>query len=164
LACNLGVAKVVKEGELRVRKICEGTVIDHITAGHALAVLRFLGITGREGAVLSVLLNVPSRRLKRKDIIKIEGRELNPEEVDKIALIAPSATINIIRNFKVAEKKKVKLPKVIRGLIKCANPTCISNGSEPILPMFFVEREDPLRLRCYYCNRIMERDNILTQF
>ena len=155
---------MVKEGELRVQKIREGTVIDHITSGHALEVLRFLGITGREGAVLSVLLNVPSRRLKRKDVIKIEGRELNPEEVDKIALIAPSATINIIRKFKVTEKKKVKLPRVIRGLIKCANPTCISNVGEPIQPMFFVEREEPLRLRCYYCHRIMERDNLLTQF
>lgn len=155
---------MVKEGELRVQKIREGTVIDHITAGHALAVLHFLDITGREGTVLSVLLNVPSRRLKRKDIIKIEGRELNPEEVDKIALIAPSATINIIRNFKVAGKKKVKLPRIIRGIIKCANPTCVSNGGEPIQPMFFVEKEEPLRLRCYYCNRIMERDDLLTQF
>ena len=164
MASNLEVAKVVKEGELRVRKIQEGTVIDHITAGRALAVLRFLGITGREGAVLSVLLNVHSRCLKQKDIIKIEGRELNPEEVDKIALIAPSATINIIRNFKVAEKKKVKLPRVIRGLIKCANPTCVSNGSEPIQPTFFVEKEEPLRLRCYYCHRIMEREDLLTQF
>ncbi len=155
---------LIKEAELRVKKIREGTVIDHIASGYALSVLRFLGITGREGAVLSVLLNVPSRKLGRKDVIKIEERELNPEEVDKIALIAPRATINIIRDFKVVEKKRVKLPKVIRGLIKCANPTCVSNKSEPIQPMFLVEKEEPLRLRCYYCHTIMERDDILNQF
>lgn len=155
---------MVDEGELRVKKIREGTVIDHITAGHSLAVLLFLGITGREGTVLSILLNVPSKKLGQKDMVKIEGRELNPEEVDKIALIAPRATINIIRNFKVVEKKKVKLPKVIRGLIKCSNPACVSNGSEPVQPTFFVEREDPLLLRCYYCHRLMEKADILKQF
>lgn len=155
---------LIKEAELRVKKIREGTVIDHIAAGYALSVLRFLGITGREGVVLSVLLNVPSKQLGKKDVIKIEERELNPEEVDKIALIAPRATINIIRDFKVVEKKRVKLPKVIRGLIKCANPTCVSNKNEPIQPMFLVEKEEPLRLRCYYCHRLMERDDILNQF
>jgi len=153
-----------KEEEFRVKKIREGTVIDHITGGNALAVLRFLGITGREGAVLSIVLNVPSKKLGQKDIVKIEGRELNPDEVDKIALIAPKATINIVRDFKVVEKKKVKLPKIIRGIIKCSNPTCITNGNEPIQPMFFVDREDPLLLRCYYCHRLMEKDDILKQF
>ncbi|MFQ6075082.1 MAG: aspartate carbamoyltransferase regulatory subunit [Candidatus Bathyarchaeia archaeon] len=150
--------------ELRVKKIREGTVIDHISAGNALAVLRILGIAGRGENVVSVVMNVPSQRLGRKDIVKIEGRELNPEEVDRIALIAPRATINIIRNYSVVDKKKVKLPRVVRGIVRCDNTTCISNSGEPVQPTFFVEGQEPVRLRCYYCNRIMEEPDVLEQF
>jgi len=149
--------------ELRVKKIREGTVIDHIDAGYALNVLTILGIMGRKGQVLSVSMNVPSQKLCRKDIVKIEGRELNPEEVDKIALIAPQATINIIRNYVVSEKQRVKLPKIIRGIINCANPICVSNSQEPLDNTFTVESENPLVLRCYYCNRIMEKLDVLSQ-
>lgn len=152
------------EEEVRIRKIKEGTVIDHINGGHALSVLRILGMTGRENNVVSVAMNVPSRKLGKKDIVKVEDRELNAEEVDKIALIAPRATINIIRNYAVVEKQEAKLPKTIRGIIKCDNIMCVSNGKEPIQPTFFLEREDPLRLRCYYCNRLMDKDDILKQF
>ena len=150
--------------ELRVQKIREGTVIDHINAGHALSVLRILGMTGRENHVVSVAINVPSTKLKKKDIVKVEGRELNAEEVDKIALIAPKATINIIRDYEVVEKQKVKLPKIVRGIVKCDNPMCISNSKEPIQSTFFLEQDDPLRLRCYYCNRILDKEAIIHQF
>jgi len=152
------------ERELIVRKIENGTVIDHITAGHALSVLHILGIAGQEGLTISVVLNVKSDRLGKKDIVKIEGRELNPNEVDKIALVAPKATINIIRNYDVASKKRVKLPSMIRGIVRCINPTCISNEPEPIQPIFKVEQESPLRLRCYYCKRSLEKNEVLRQF
>jgi len=112
----------MNESELRVQKIKDGTVIDHITQGNALNVLRILGITGKEGNIVSIVMNVPSRKLGKKDIVKIEGRELNPREVNMIALIAPKATINIIRDYQVIEKRKVKLPKVIKGIVKCINP------------------------------------------
>ena len=150
--------------ELRIRKIKEGTVIDHINAGHALSVLRILGMTGRENNVVSVAINVPSSKLGKKDIVKVEDRELNAEEVDKIALIAPKATINIIRNYVVIEKQKVKLPQIIRGIVKCDNLMCISNSKEPIQPTFFLEKDDPLKLRCYYCNRILDKEAIIKQF
>jgi len=149
---------------LRVSKIKEGTVIDHITSGHALDVIKILGITGRAEGAVTVAMNVPSKRLRMKDMVKVEGRELNPKEVDKIALLAPHASINIIRNYKVAEKKRVKLPKTIRGIVKCANPACISNSEEPVQPTFYVEKEDPLRLRCHYCGYIMEKEDVLKQF
>ena len=149
---------------LRVSKIKEGTVIDHITSGHALDVIKILGITGRAEGAVTVAMNVPSKRLGMKDIVKVEGRELNSKEVDKIALLAPHATINIIRNYKVAEKERVELPKVIRGIVRCANPACISNSSEPVQPTFYVENEDPLRLRCHYCGYIMEKQDVLKQF
>jgi len=149
---------------LRVSKIKEGTVIDHITRGHALDVIKILGIYGRSGGVVTIAMNVPSKKLEVKDVVKIEGRELNPDEVDKIALLAPHATINIIRNYRVTEKQRVKLPSVIYGILKCTNPTCISNSQEPVEAVFYIEKEDPLRLRCHYCGQVMERDDVLKQF
>ena len=149
---------------LRVSKIKEGTVIDHITGGHALDVIKILGITGRSEGAVTVAMNVPSKRLGMKDMVKVEGRELNSKEVDKIALLAPHATINIVRDYKVAEKERVKLPKVLRGIVKCANPACVSNSKEPVQPTFYVESEDPLRLRCHYCGYIMEKQDVLKQF
>ncbi len=150
--------------ELYVKKIRNGTVIDHISAGYALDVLKILGIDGREGHIVSVAMNVTSKTTSKKDIVKVENRELKPGEVDKIALIAPGATINIIRDYEVAEKARVKLPDSIRGIVRCANPACVSNAGEPVLPKFLVERQDPLRLRCFYCVRIMEKPDVLKQF
>jgi len=150
--------------ELYVKKIRNGSVIDHISAGHALDVLKILGIGGGEGHIVSVAMNVSSKTDSKKDIVKVENRELKPSEVDKIALIAPSATINIIRDYEVAEKTRVKLPESIRGIVRCANPACVSNAGEPVEPRFLVERQDPLRLRCFYCVRIMEKQDVLKQF
>jgi aspartate carbamoyltransferase regulatory subunit len=155
----------MSRGTLRVSKIRNGTVIDHITKGHSLDVVKILGINGRAGGIVTIAMNVQSGKLGVKDIVKIEGRELNSEEVDKIALIAPHATINIIRNFKVVEKQMVKLPSVVRGIVKCTKPSCISNNSsEPVKSIFYLEEADPLRLRCHYCNSIMEEKDILQQF
>jgi aspartate carbamoyltransferase regulatory subunit len=152
------------EKTLRVSKIKNGTVIDHVTNGHALDVVKILGITGRTGGVVTVAMNIPSKKLGAKDMVKVEGRELKSEEVDKIALLAPHATINIIRNYKAVEKQRVKLPSVIRGIVKCANPACVSNSDEPIQPTFYVERQEPLRLKCHYCGYIMEKQDVLKQF
>ena len=152
------------EKTLRVSKIKNGTVIDHVTNGHALDVVKILGITGRTGGVVTVAMNIPSKKLGAKDMVKVEGRELKSEEVDKIALLAPHSTINIIRNYKAVEKQRVKLPSVIRGIVKCANPACVSNSDEPIQPTFYVERQEPLRLKCHYCGYIMEKQDVLKQF
>jgi len=148
------------EKELRVEPIHNGTVIDHIRAGQALNVLKILGITGASKAVISVAMNVPSKIIASKDIVKIEDRELAPEEVDKIALIAPNATINIIRDYEVIEKHNVHLPDEIEGIIKCANPNCISNTKEPISSKFVLHEVDPLQFRCFYCDRILIGDFI----
>jgi aspartate carbamoyltransferase regulatory subunit len=150
--------------ELYVKKIKNGTVIDHISAGYALDVLKILNITGKEGNTVGVVLNIESKHIEKKDMVKIEGRELKPEEVDKIALISPNATINIIREYGVTDKKKVNLPKDIKGIIECSNPSCISNSKEPVRSIFHVQIVDPIQLRCHYCNRTMERKDILKQF
>jgi aspartate carbamoyltransferase regulatory subunit len=153
----------MSDKELRVSKIKDGTVIDHISGGYALDVVKILGITGRENRVMTIAMNVPSKRFKVKDIVKIEGRALNSQEVNRIALVAPHASINIIREYKVVEKLEVKLPRVIEAIIKCANPACISNSNEPATVRFYVESEEPLVLKCHYCGYILEKADVLQQ-
>jgi aspartate carbamoyltransferase regulatory subunit len=131
-------------------------VIDHIDVGMALKVLKIIGIKGDNmQSTVSVLLHVPSKTGEWKDIVKIEDRELDPRELDKISLISPNATINIIRDFNVAEKFIVEVPDIVKGIVRCQNPGCITNLSEPIEPEFVVESKKPLLLRCIYCDRIM---------
>jgi aspartate carbamoyltransferase regulatory subunit len=153
----------MSERELRVSKIKDGTVIDHISGGYALDVVKILGITGREKRVMTIAVNVPSKRFRTKDIVKIEGRALNSQELNRIALVAPHATINIVRNYAVVEKLEVRLPKIIEGVIKCINPGCISNSNEPAIAKFYVETEEPIVLKCHYCGYILEKVDVLQQ-
>ncbi len=150
--------------EIKVERITDGTVIDHITSGQALNVLRIIGISKEyPNTAVTVAMNVGSKKGNKKDIVKIEGRELKAEEVGKISLIAPNATINIIRGEEVFEKKKVSLPETIEGVIRCANPNFITN-TEARSTSFNVERKVPIKLRCFYCERVMEHRDIIKQF
>lgn len=142
--------------ELKVTPIKNGTVIDHITCGMALKVLKILGVDESIGSTVSVLMHVPSKKTDWKDIVKVEDRELDSKELNKIALIAPNATINIIRNYNVAEKHKVQLPDVVKGIVRCGNPNCITNLREPIEPEFSVESTNPIKLKCRYCDRELD--------
>jgi len=141
--------------ELKIPLIKDGTVIDHITAGNAVKVLHILGIPKSSSSIVSVAMNVRSR-FGKKDIVKVENRELDPNEVNKIALIAPKATINFIRDYEVAKKHRVKLPKEVIGIVSCSNPTCVSNAKEPVKSRFKIINEDPPRIKCYYCERESE--------
>ncbi|WP_254831097.1 aspartate carbamoyltransferase regulatory subunit [Haloglomus salinum] len=141
--------------ELRVSKIKNGTVIDHIAAGQALNVLAILGIDGSGGEEISVGMNVPSDRLGRKDIVKVEGRELSPAEVDVLSLIAPAASINIVREYDVVEKSRVTRPEVVTGILSCPNANCISTEGEPVESRFDVLDD---AVRCGYCDTILRED------
>ena len=145
--------------ELMVRKIENGSVIDHIIAGEGMKVINILKLNPNESAVL--LMNVPSKKLGRKDIVKIENRRLTTNEVNKISIISPTATLNIIENRNVKEKKKVVLPNVLESIIKCPNTNCITNSNEPIKTKFIVEKKEPVKLRCFYCERIFSSDEII---
>jgi aspartate carbamoyltransferase regulatory subunit len=140
---------------LLIRPIENGTVIDHITAGEALNVLRILGITGTTSERISVATNVVSKEMGSKDVVKIENRELAQQEVDRIALIAPLASINIVRDRIVIEKNVVSDPEELVGVVKCPNPCCITNANEPISTRFYV-RENVLI--CSYCDWHIEKD------
>ena len=146
--------------KLKIKKIKNGTVIDHLPAGRAYAVLKIIGIDESYTEPLSVTMNAESARVGKKDVIKIEGKTINQDETNKIALIAPHATINIIKNREVVEKRKVKLPERVERVIECANPNCITNQGEPIQTDFAIESDEPIRIRCKYCGRIMERPDI----
>lgn len=146
----------MSEHELRVSKIEDGTAIDHIPGGQALNVLTILGIDADSGETVSIGMNVPSEKLGRKDVVKVEGRELNQEEVDVLSLIAPEATINIVRDFDVVEKLRVDVPDRVVGVLACPNANCITNGNEPVSTAFEVLRDG---VRCEYCGEIV-RENI----
>jgi aspartate carbamoyltransferase regulatory subunit len=140
---------------LRVSKIENGTVIDHVSAGQALNVLAILGIDGRGDDVLSIGMNVPSDRLGRKDVVKIEGRELSQSELDVLSLIAPAATINIIRDYDVVDKNRVERPDEVTGVLKCPNHNCITTEDEPVASRFDVLDDG---VRCEYCDTIIRED------
>ncbi len=141
--------------QLRVSKIRNGTVIDHLTAGQALNVLAILGIDGSSGDTVSVGMNVPSDRLGAKDILKVEGRELTAAEVDVLSLIAPDATINIVREYDVIDKHRVERTDEVTGVLTCPNPPCITNGDEPVRTRFQVLDAG---VRCVYCGTIVHED------
>ena len=143
--------------ELRVSKIRNGTVIDHLAAGQALNVLALLGIDGSSGETVSIGMNVPSDTLATKDIVKVEGRELSQSEVDVLAVISPEATINIIRKYEVVEKQEIDRPESVEGVLGCPNRSCITRGDEPIRTRFAVLDDG---LRCHYCGEIVREGEI----
>jgi len=128
--------------ELKVKKIKDGTVIDHIKAGKGKKVLDILGIGNDFSQTTALLMNVPSQRIGKKDIVKIENKTLKKDEVDKIALIAPHATWNVVEDFKVIDKSKIELPNTLEGILECPNPKCVTNMNEPVKTKFKVEEKE----------------------
>ena len=145
----------MSDHQLRVSKIRNGTVIDHIRAGQALNVLAILGIDGASGETVSVGINVPSDRMGNKDIVKVEGRELSQDEVDVLSLISPEATINIVREYEVVEKQYLERPERVVGVLSCPNHNCITNADEPVETAFEVLDDG---VRCEYCGTIVRED------
>jgi len=150
---------VNEKRDLKIQAIENGTVIDHITAGQALNVLRILGISSAFRETISFVMNAPGARGK-KDVVKIEGKELSIEELNRIALISPKATINIIRDFEVVQKNDVVLPSYVEGVVRCTNLNCISNSSEPIKSKFSVlqSEEEGVSLHCLYCEHVISEE------
>jgi len=146
----------MRESELIVRRIREGTVIDHIDEGRGLDVLGALKIDGRDGSLITVALNVPSGKYSKKDIIKVENKLLVDEDTSKLAVIAPKSTVNIIRDYKLVEKRRVSLPNEIDRIFRCSNPDCITNSGERTESVMDVVDRERLVLKCRYCSRILD--------
>ncbi|WP_319372348.1 aspartate carbamoyltransferase regulatory subunit [uncultured Ilyobacter sp.] len=142
--------------ELQINAIENGTVIDHIDSEKTLEIMNLLELNKEHGTIM-VAFNLESSKQGKKGIIKIDGRILKDEEIEKIAILAPKASINIIKDFKVLEKKMVKLPGVINDVIKCQNPKCVTNF-EKVSTKFFREEE---KYRCAYCEASVKKNNII---
>jgi len=136
---------------MKVERIDHGTVIDHILPSRAFDVLRVLGLSNDK--TMSILINSHSRKGGRKDILKFEDVELSAEEANLVALVSPQATINIIVGGKVVKKFNAEAPKVVRGIMTCSNPNCISNQNEPITTEFRLSPDEGHRYVCTYCDR-----------
>ncbi len=146
----------MEQSDLMVRRIKEGTVIDHIDEGKGLQVLNALQIDGKDGSLITIALNVPSGKFKKKDIIKVENKFLKDDDTNKLAVMAPKATINMIKEYKLVEKRRVSLPNEIDRIFRCANPDCITNSTEHIESVMDVINKEGMVLKCRYCARVLD--------
>lgn len=138
--------------KLLVEAICDGTVLDHIPSDKLFKIVGILGLD-KSQTPITIGNNLESKRAIRKGIIKITNRFFSEEEVNKIAILAPSIRLNVIKDYKVVEKKHIALPKHVRGLVRCSNSKCITNH-EPMPTDFSVtELETEVYLSCRYCGR-----------
>ena len=146
----------------RVTAIRNGTVIDHIPAGHAMRVLEMLGINKSSSVPVSMVMNVPSKKKGTKDIIKVEDRELTQDELNRLALVAPDAHVAIIRAYVVAEKLTIELGSEVTNVVRCTFSNCITtNHMEPLPHRLKVLSREPLELRCHYCGRPQDLEELV---
>jgi len=144
--------------ELKIPALRNGTVIDHLPSKVTFKVMRMLQLRDYEHTI-TVAINLPSIKIGKKGIIKISDRYLTKEEVNKVAILAPKATVSIIKDYNIKEKIRVKFPDIIENIVKCSNPKCITNN-EDVTTHFKMVSEKPLMIRCHYCERSMSREDI----
>lgn len=154
------MSEIKIQSEQQISRIVQGTVIDHIAAGQATPIWYLLKLHKHEKRIY-VGLNLYSTTMKRKDLIKIEERELSPDEANRIAIFAPDATISIIRNNVVAEKFKVTLPKKLVGCIRCPNSKCISNFEGAVGNFSLSTVGINTQLCCQYCHKIYTPNDLI---
>lgn len=144
--------------ELNVSALESGTVIDHIPANALFKVINILKLDNLDERMITFGTNLDSKRLGKKSIIKIANVFFQESDINKIALFAPLAVLNEIRNYEVVDKKRITMPDTISGIVKCQNPVCITNN-EKVTPHYKVVGVGPTRLLCNYCEKITEGDD-----
>ena len=132
-------------------QLVAGTVIDHLPVGTASRALKLLGLPG-EGPI-TVGMNVPSKRLGHKDIIRVEGLQLGKRELDRLALLGEQVTVSLVESGQVSSKIRLEVPTRLVGILACPNPTCVSTDSR-VEDVFIREGSAPFRFRCPYCERV----------
>ena len=133
---------------MNIDSILNGYVIDHIQAGRAMEIYRYLGLDDLDCSV-AVIKNAKSQNMGKKDIIKID-QEI-PLDLDLLAYIDPGVTVNIIRDGKLVEKKKPAMPEKIVNVIKCKNPRCITQVEQELDQVFVLTDREQQVYRCFYC-------------
>ncbi len=144
--------------QLSVSAIQNGTVIDHIPAKNLFKVIQILRLDRIEDQI-TFGTNLESKKLGHKAIIKISGKYFEDDDINRIALVAPDAKLNIIRDYEVVEKKVVEVPDTIVGIARCMNPKCITNF-EPVTTRFRVVSKKNVALKCHYCEKITSQENL----
>ena len=144
--------------QLSVSAIQNGTVIDHIPSQNLFKVITILGLDKIDNQI-TFGTNLESQRLGRKAIIKIAGKFFEKDEINRIAVVAPHAKLNIIKDYEVVEKMLVDVPDDITGIVKCVNPKCITNN-EKVLTRFKVVDKKSVSLKCCYCEKITDQEHM----
>lgn len=149
------MATNTNDNELVVSALENGTVLDHIPAENVYRALDILNLKGIENQI-TIGINLTSKAQGKKGIIKIADKFFEDDELNKLALIAPYATVNIIKDYKVVEKKKLVMPSEIVGVAKCMNPKCVTNH-QPIKTRFTtIHKGNEISLLCHYCEKISD--------
>lgn len=144
--------------ELKVAALENGTVIDHIPSDKLFKVVEILKLSDLDKAI-TIGNNFASKQIGKKGIIKIADYFFEESDINRIAIVAPNAKINIIRNYEVIEKYKVELPNELRDIIKCNNPKCITNN-EPMHTLFYIQDKENVRVKCKYCEQVVTFEDI----
>ena len=144
--------------ELQVAALQNGTVIDHIPTDKLFTIVSLLGLKNSD-LNITIGNNLPSKKLGKKGIIKVADRFFTDEEISRLSVVAPNVQLNIINNYEVVEKKQVIMPDVIKGIVKCSNPKCITNN-EPMTTIFHVINKENGVLKCHYCEKEQNKESV----
>lgn len=150
---------MVKKKELQVAALENGTAIDHIPPSQLFKVASLLGLEKMDNTI-TIGNNFHSKKMGCKGVIKIADKFFEEDEINRIALIAPNVILNIIRDYEIVEKKTVTLPEELVDVVRCNNPKCISNN-EPMLSRFEVIQKETGAIRCRYCERKINKEDIV---
>jgi len=149
-----------EDKKLSVSAIQNGTVIDHIPANNLFTVISILGLDKLSGKRMTFGTNFQSKQLGHKAIIKVSGKYFEDRDIDKIALVAPNAKLNIIKEYEVAEKREVKVPDEIKAIAKCMNPKCVTNSEKIPTKFTVIKKNDSISLKCQYCEKITDQEHM----
>ena len=148
----------MKKEELQVVALKNGTVIDHIPSDKLFTVVSLLGLKNSD-LNITIGNNLPSKKLGKKGLIKVADRFFTDEEISRLSVVAPNVKLNIIRDYEVVEKKEVIMPDVVKGIVKCGNPKCITNN-EPMTTIFHVLSKESGMLKCHYCEKEQNKESV----
>lgn len=152
------MSNIINKRELQVAAIENGTVIDHIPADKLFSVVSLLGLQHMSNKI-TIGFNFDSEKLGKKGLIKIADKFLSDDELNRLSVVAPHVVMSIIRDFEVVEKHNVEMPSLLRGIVKCTNPKCITNN-EPMQTVFHVVDKENCVIRCHYCEKEQQRNEI----
>ena len=155
------MCKKNNKGEMFVRALKNGTVIDHIPSDKLFAVVSLLHLDKLKNRII-IGFNLNSEKIGKKSIIKVSDKYFSSEELNQLSVLAPNVTLNIIKEYEIIEKYKVEMPDELNGIIKCANPKCITNNEPMTTRIKIIDKQKGI-IRCLYCekNQIIDPEKLI---